>query len=392
MGESPTPQRPQARSLLTAFRGSAKGGFARFKIDEDGGRRRVAWLTMGLTAVAWLPVMILAIVDGVAWGNRVDVPFVRDFLPYGQLVVSIPVLMLGEIAARRRLGLAAGELGRSGIVDPADRGRLHATLHRVADLGRGRAVNAGILALTLIATGVSLFEARDWLTGGWQVSSEGLTLPGWWYLLVSLPVMRFLALRWLWRGLVWAWALLRVAGLDLRPKPMHPDRAGGLAFLGEAQVAFGALVFTFGVQLSCLAADAHVYRGVDLMTYRGEFVAFVLTSVATLLLPLLAFGPKLVLAREEQLVVLSGFGDRGAAYLGRRFESGDWDDESGLAEISSLADFGALYENARLMKPLPMDRRDLVMLILVAVVPFVPLVFLVVPAREVLRTLAALLV
>jgi hypothetical protein len=135
-----------------------------------------------------------------------------------------------------------------------------------------------------------------------------------------------------------------------------------------------------------------VYRGVDLLTYRGELVAFVLTSVLILLLPLLAFGPKLVRAREEQLVFLSGFGDRGAAYLGRRFKAGGWDDESGLAEISSLADFGALYENARVMKPLPMDRRDLVMLILVAVVPFVPLVFLVVPAREVLRTLAELLV
>jgi hypothetical protein len=99
----------------------------------------MARMTLGLTAVAWLPVLILAIVDGVAWGNRVEVPFLRDFLPYGQLVVSIPVLMLGDIAARRRLGLATGELGRSGIVDPADRGRLDATLQRAADLGRGKA-------------------------------------------------------------------------------------------------------------------------------------------------------------------------------------------------------------------------------------------------------------
>jgi len=355
-------------------------------------RPRVLRLAGFLTALAWLPLFVLAVVDGVAWGGATKVPFIRDFLPYGQLLVAIPALVIGEIAARRRLGLAMTELRRSGIVAPNDGESLDAVLKRAGRLGGGKLIDAGLLVVTLAATVLSLFEAQTWLTGGWQVVGDGLSLPGWWYLLVSLPLMRFLALRWLWRGLVWAWVLWRVAHLHLIPRPTHPDRAGGLAFLGETQVAFSVLVFVFGVQLSCLAADAVVFRGADLMAYRGHLAAFLITSVAILVLPLLSFAPKLVRAREAQLVVLSGHGYRGARHLEEMLESGGWGSAVAENEVSALADFGALYENARLTRPLPMDTRDVVMLILAAAVPFVPLIFLVVPAQEVVRTLARLLV
>lgn len=357
-----------------------------------GARLGTVRLAVVLTGVAWLPILALAIVEGVAWGSGVQVPFARDFLPYGQILVAIPVLVLGELAANRRLGLATAELRQSGILAPGDVVTFDRILGRVVSLGRGWPVDAAILVLTFAATAISLVEAKVWLTGGWQVSGDGMTMAGWWYLLVSLPVMRFLALRWLWRGLLWALLLCRVARLRLNPKIMHPDRTGGLAFLGETQASFSVLVFVFGVQLACLAADAVVFRGADLMAYRGHFVAYLVTSVGVLLLPLLAFAPKLVRAREEQLVLLSGHGFRGAAHVGRRLKSSAWGSDVPVDEISGLADFGALYENARLMRPLPIDRRDIAMLAMAAVVPFVPLIFLVVPAKEVVKTLASLLV
>ena len=357
----------------------------------DGTRLHAERVAVVLTALAWLPALLLAVVDGVAWGRGVEVPFIRDFLPYGQLLVAIPILVLGEITARRRLGLAAGELVHSGVVAAESRDALDAVLHRAMSLGRGRRVDAVILALTLSAIAFSLLEAKVWLTGGWQVSGDDLTLPGFWYLFVSLPVMRFLALRWLWRALVWAWLLWRVSSLELVPKPMHPDRAGGFAFLGEAQTAFGVLVFVFGVQLSCLAADAVVFHGADLMAYRSQFVVFLITAIGAVLLPLLAFSSKLVRAREEELAVLSGHGHRGAEHLAGQLNSGIWRSGDPVDDISGLADFGALYENARLMRPLPMDTRGVVMLVLAAAAPFLPLIFLVMPAQEVMKTLASLL-
>jgi len=247
-----------------------------------------------------------------------------------------------------------------------------------------------LLILTCIATAVSLLGAKEWLTGGWQVAGNGMTMAGWWYLIISLPVMRFLALRWLWRLLLWAWVLWKVSRLELHPRPAHPDRAGGLAFLGGTQAAFGVLVFAFGVQLSCLVADAVHFREAELTAVRGEIVAYVVIVVIVLLAPLLVFAPKLVRAREQYLLFLSGSAHRGAGDLARKLrvaQGGELPSEA----VSGLSDFGVLYENARLMRPVPMETQHVLGLVLAAVVPFIPLIFLVMPAREVLRTLAKLL-
>jgi hypothetical protein len=238
---------------------------------------------------------------------------------------------------------------------------------------------------------LSLWGAKEWLTGGWQVVGDDLTLAGWWYLLISLPVMRFLALRWLWRMVLWAWVLWKVSRLELHPRPAHPDRAGGLAFLGGTQAAFGVVVFSFGVQLSCLIADAIHFRNAEFITYRGELIAFVVIVVIVLLLPLLVFAPKMVRTREEYLLFLSGSAHRGAGDLADKLSSLETGELPSDA-VSGLTDFGTLYENARLMRPVPLEIRHIVMLVLAAVAPFVPLIFLVMPAGEVLRTLLKLLV
>jgi len=185
--------------------------------------------------------------------------------------------------------------------------------------------------------------------------------------------------------------LWKVSRLELHPRPTHPDRAGGLAFLGGTQAAFGILVFAFGVQLSCLIADAVHFRDANLTAFRGEVVTFVLIAVGALLLPLLVFAPKLMRAREEYLLFLSGSAHRGAGDLARKLRASH-KGELPADAVSGLSDFGILYENARLMRPVPMETQHVLGLVLAAVTPFLPLVFLVMPAREVLRTLARLLV
>jgi hypothetical protein len=341
-------------------------------------------------ALTWVPLLVLSLVEGVAWSGSLQVPFLRDFLPYGQFLLAVPALIVAEAVIGSRLARAAAGLRRSEVLSPGDGPALDALLHRAASVWGGRTVNGLILLLTLGATVLSLFEVREWLTGGWQYVDDRTTLPGWWYLFVSLPVMRFLALRWLWRLLVWAWVLWRTARLDLQPRPVHPDRAGGLAFLGEAQVAFGWLVFACGVQLSCLVADRVFFEEATLLDFRAYLFAFVLIALVVLLLPLMAFLPKLSEARFDTLLFLSGRGFEGSGALDGRLRSHP-DADLPATEVSGLADYGALFENARLMRPIPLEWRHIGVLVLAAVVPFVPLVFVAMPAQQVLRTLAQLL-
>ena len=381
---------PDVEGLFALGGGRVSRGLEKLQLARDA-RLHAGRVAVLLAVVTWLPLLVLAAIEGVAWGSAVQVPLVRDYLPYGQLLIAIPVLVLGEVIVGRYLMLAVTELRTSDILDSKDTPILDAVLEKTVQRWRGRSVNAVLIFLTCAASVVSLWGAKEWLTGGWQVAGDGMTLAGWWYLLVSLPVMRFLALRWLWRLLLWAWVLWRVSCLELHPRPTHPDRAGGLAFLGGTQAAFGIFVFAFGVQLSCLAADAVHFRGADLTAFRGEMVAFVVIAVIVLLLPLVVFAPKLVRAREEYLLFLSGSAHRGAGDLARRLRAAR-EGELPANAVSGLSDFGTLYENARLMRPVPMETQHVLGLVLAAAVPFLPLVFLVVPAREVLRTLAKLLI
>jgi len=380
---------PVIESLFLLGGGRITRGLERVKLARDAHLRtsRAAALS---TAVTWLPLLVLAAVEGVAWGDRVAVPLLKDFLPYGQFLLAVPVLILGEVTVGKRLGWVVAELRRSDVLAPEDTPALDGLLTRTVDLWRGRGLNAVLVLLTCAYTGVSLWAAREWLTGGWQSLDERITLPGWWYLLISVPVMRFLTLRWLWRLLLWAWLLWKVSRLRLQPQPAHPDRAGGLAFLGTTQAEFGVLAFALSVQLSCLIADSVFFQGADLMAFRGHVIAFVLIMVILFLLPLLVFAPKLVLAREESLLFLSGCGYIGADSLERLLRAGK-SGELPADEISGLADFAVLFENASRMRPVPLELQNIFTLVLAAALPFLPLVFLVMPVSEVFRAMTKLL-
>ncbi len=382
---SPAPLPP---STFTIREGRWSRGLEGLRIVREG-RLDLRAAILGLIALTWPPLLVLSLVAGVAWDGQTGVPFLRDFLPYGQFWVAVPALLLAEWIIPERLNQATAELTRSDVVAPADGPELERLLTRAANAWGGPIVTGTIVAITLAATVASFVEARDWLTGSWQVSGDGLSLPGWWYLLVSLPILRFLELRWIWRLAVWVHFLWRVPSLELDPRPSHPDRAGGLAFLGEAQLAFGWLVLAFGVQLSCLIADQVYFQGADLVASSGYVAAFAVISVLVLLLPLLAFTPKLARARYDSIVFLSGTGFDGAGVVDDRLRASEG--PLPADEVSGLADYGALLDNARLMRPAPLELRHIAVLVLVALLPFLPLVFLVMPVQEVLRALAHLL-
>ena len=69
-----------------------------------------------------------------------------------------------------------------------------------------------------------------------------LTPAGYWYVYVSIPVFQFILLRWYFRFFVWYGFLFRVSRLKLHLTSTHPDRAGGLAFLGKSVYAFSPIL------------------------------------------------------------------------------------------------------------------------------------------------------
>ena len=67
----------------------------------------------------------------------------------------------------------------------------------------------------------------------------------------------------------------RVSRLNLRLLPAHPDRAGGIGFLGRSSYFFGPILFAQGALLAGLIASRIFYHGESLMSFKVSIVAMV---------------------------------------------------------------------------------------------------------------------
>lgn len=81
----------------------------------------------------------------------------------------------------------------------------------------------------------------------------------------------------------------------------HPDRVGGLAFVGEAQTAFGVVIFGWGIVMVSDAITQMMITRVQ-STLAVHLVAFVLLAPMAFLAPLFLFTSKIYHAKERGLL------------------------------------------------------------------------------------------
>lgn len=105
-----------------------------------------------------------------------------------------------------------------------------------------------------------------------------MTLAGYWFAFVCVPIFQFIWLRWYLRIFIWFWFLFRVSRLRLQLLAAHPDRAGGLGFLGKSSYAFIPLLFA-----------------------QGALAAGQISGFFAILAPLCVFTPQLARAKREGL-------------------------------------------------------------------------------------------
>ena len=119
----------------------------------------------------------------------------------------------------------------------------------------------------------------------WQWSGTTITLAGWWYILVSLPILFFFLARWIWVFLLWAGFLFRVSRLDLELTPTHPDRSGGLGFLGWGLASFALVLLAVSAVMSGGFAYEILHRGSSLNSLKYHVIVFVVVAIVILHVP-----------------------------------------------------------------------------------------------------------
>ena len=202
---------------------------------------------------------------------------------------------------------------------------------------------------------------------------------------MCLPIFQFLFWRWVLRLLIWTRLLWRLSRLNLQLIPTHPDTSGGLAVLGVAHVDLALLSFAGSAILSASYAEQILFAGVPLTSFAIPIAATVVGSTLTLIAPLTFFMPKLIDVKQRALLeygTLAAHYTRAFAAKWLRTDPPPDEPILGSADIQSLADLGNSFNLIRNVSPLPIAMSQIIMLIVAAALPFVPLILLVVPLDQ----------
>lgn len=354
------------------------------------------WRTALLfSLVAWLPPAIFSVMQGFAWGGVLgERAFFLDFSVHARFFVAVLMFTVMESIAERRIAAIIPQFNKAGLVPPDEQQRFSAALARADRRSSSSLAELVVLVVAYAATLLGVANHLSVLQTSWLGSlvdgNTQLTLAGWWALLVSFPLFWFLLLRWLWRFAVWSILLRDLAGLKLRLVATHPDKSGGIGFLGLFPPTFAALVFALSGVTASVILQKIVFAGMSLQSVGHIFAVWLLLVVVIFVGPLAIFMTPLKLLKKRALLE---YGELASVH-NRAFEA-RWvrgkpvtDDVLGTPDISSLADLAAGFDAVRSMRLIPAGQEAFVPLVVAASVPWLAVAATQVPLVEILKTVA----
>jgi hypothetical protein len=368
--------------------------FRRVGADDEAlrGLPKRILIIVGLT---WLPLLALTLAGGSFVHAAPELSFLGDVECQARFLVTVPLLMVAERVVQVRLRPLVAQFRARGLIRPEGREAFDEAIHKTLRLRNSAVVEAVLLAAVFVTSFVfARYRYIQLVPDSWYVRPGGreLSLAGMWFVFFSLPLFQFLLVRWYFRLTIWAVFLFRVARLPLKLETLHPDKAGGLGFLGASLIAFIPLAAAHGVIVSGALAGQIFYAGAKLLDFKSLIAAAAALTLAVFAGPLLMFVP--VLSRTRRAGLLN-YGRVATDYT-RDFRE-KWIDGAGpdpaaepmlgSGDIQSLADLANSYAVAEQMRILPLTRTGVVQFVFAFLAPIVPLLLTVMPADQLARTL-----
>jgi len=347
--------------------------------------------------IAWLPLVALAAIQGLALRPDPRESLLLDVSIAARYLIALPILIAADSVCLPALGRILRHFRDSGLVAETSLPRFDALVQSTRQLVKSPGAELALVALAYVGTlalGSYLYPetVSTWVTP--LTNGVGrLSLAGWWRSFVSQPLFLVVQLAWLWRILLWARLLWGIARMELRLVPSHPDLAGGLGFTVASLRAFSMVALGLAVSVAGTVAENVLHRGEPLQAFRipvGGFLILVLLIFAG---PLLFLAFPLLRAQPRGRLQYGAL----ATALGQEFERRWLQPGSVNAESLAVQDFSAttdLYSvasNVYHMRIVPLDLRSLIPLALAAVLPFVPVVLMALPFQQVLELVGKLL-
>ena len=354
-------------------------------------RRRLIVISL----FAWLPLLVLSAIQGELFAGTAAMGFLRDVEVHVRFLVAVPLLIAAELIVHGRMRPVVNQFLARHLVPERAMPRFEAA---VAGVFRLRNSMLAEVLLIAFVYGVGLFVAWHLQVGlaisSWYtmppVAGSRLSLAGFWYSYVSMPIFQFLLLRWYFRVFIWTRFLWQVSRIELSLVPTHPDRVGGLGFLANTAFAFMPIAVAHGAVLSGMIANRIFQAGAALPAFKVEIAVVVVFVQALVFVPLLMFTPQLARAKRTGLREYGMLAERYVREFDTKWlRGGATPDEPlvGSADIQSLADLGNSFEVVKGMRFAPVVRDAILQLAVATLLPVAPLLLTVMPLEELIRRL-----
>jgi hypothetical protein len=349
------------------------------------GRRIVA-----LLAIAWLPLVILTAIFNPAGLHSLLV----DPRVYARLFVAIPALIVGEVLLDGYFGAVLKHIHEASLLDAADRDCMQ---HVLAKLKRLRDAYLPELIILLLAaldiyvntTNRSVLDTTPWL--GRRIGDTfHFTIAAWYGVLIGAPLWNFLLGLALWRWLFWTYFALKLAGRRLKLVASHPDKRGGLSFLGLMVMAFAPTAFAASSVIASNWRHEILHHGAHLTDFRFPAIVLVLIIALLAVGPLLFFVPRLAALRQKGILEYGILGQLHSTEYHEKWihhRAGHEADFLVAPESNTLTGFGNSYEKIGQLNPFPVDMGSLYGLALAVAIPGLFVVLAQIPFAVVLKEL-----
>jgi hypothetical protein len=337
--------------------------------------------------LCWIPLAVLSWTQAHFTGG-VKLSFLRDIETHVRFLVSLPVLVMGEFMVDLRIRPVMKRLLERNVVARDDLPKFYGAINTAVRIHNSVIVDGALIAFVYIGgTWIWRHQIASGVSSWYASSREGqahLTIAGDWLAFVSVPIFQFVLLRWYMQFLVWSWLLLRVCRLRLHLAFLHPDREGGIGFVGGSSIAFTPLLFAQSALLSGQIASRILYNRESLFASEMSIFGYVFFSVMVVLAPLSLFTPRLIHAKRGGLTRYGNFASGFVAGFDKKWLESSVDEEPSAAgeDIQSLADLSNSFAIVRHMRFVPISTDDILLLFFVTVVPFLPLLLTVMPLER----------
>jgi len=348
-------------------------------------------------AIAWLPLVILCVIAGSAFGDAVTIPLIKDFPPNARFLIALPLIIIAQGMIAPRIKYAARQFVETGIITDEVLPEYENKIESILKLRDSRIAEIVILLIAYFGAYAALRSGLPDTATTWYVNVEDgtktITTAGYFYLLISTPLYQFFMFRWMWRYILWVSFLRGVSKMKLHLLPTHPDDCGGLGFLQLTQRVFGVIVFIMSMMFASQLAGGIVYENGSFLEQKFIFIGFLLFMLLLFIFPLFFFSGKLIAAKRDGLLRYGAFATKYSRAFDRKWIGGDNPENEpmlGSGDMQSLADLGNSYNVIQDMKPIPISKETFIALLVPGIIPMIPLLLYEVPVKDIFDAMKGL--